>query len=279
MMRYARLGKWFPLLLLLPLVLAIAPHQARALAVDIELMLLIDVSASIDDETEYPLQMQGYRDAFNDPRVLSAIQGGELGRIAVRADFWSSANQYETAVDWTMISDASSASAFATEIGEARRPFRGITAPGNAIVKSLFAFMNEFTSDRQVIDISGDGTQNDGFGSDAAVRYALLFGIDTINALAIEGDRLARSDGAADSPTQTIGEWYDSHLKAGDDAFVMQVSSFEDFGDAVVDKIILEVAGPTVVPLPGAIWLFGCGLIALMGLTRRPRNQIPRSPP
>ena len=118
-MRYAWLGRMFPLLL--PLVFVITPHEARAVAVDVELMLLIDVSGSIDDETEYPLQMQGYMDAFNDPRVLAAIQGGELGRIAVRADFWSSAHQYETAVDWTLISDASSASAFASPSGTTAR--------------------------------------------------------------------------------------------------------------------------------------------------------------
>lgn len=263
-MRYAWLGKMFPLLL--PLVFVIAPHEARAIAVDVELMLLIDVSGSIDDETEYPLQMQGYMDAFNDPRVLAAIQGGELGRIAVRADFWSSANQYETAVDWTLISDASSASAFASAIGGARRPFRGLTAPGQAIIRSMFAFMNEFESERQVIDISGDGSQNDGLSADTAVNFALAFGIDTINALAIEGDKLALSDGSADYPTQTIGEWYEAHLQAGDSAFVMQVSSFEDFGDAIAEKLMKEIA---VVPLPGAVWLFGCGLIALVGFARR----------
>jgi hypothetical protein len=58
--------------LLLPLVFVIAPHDARAVAVDVELMLLIDVSGSINDETEYPLQMRGYMDAFNDARVLAA---------------------------------------------------------------------------------------------------------------------------------------------------------------------------------------------------------------
>ncbi len=263
-MKYAWLGKVVPLLL--PLVCVIAPREARAVAVDVELMLLIDVSGSINDETEYPLQMQGYRDAFNDPRVLAAIQGGELGRIAVRADFWSSADQYETAVDWTVISDASSASAFASEIGGARRPFRGLTAPGQAIVRSMFAFMNEFESARQVIDISGDGSQNDGLNADTAVNFALAFGIDTINALAIEGDKLALSDGSADDPTQTIGEWYEAHLRAGDNPFVMEVSSFEDFGDAIAEKLMKEIA---VVPLPGAVWLFGCGLLALMGFARR----------
>ncbi len=263
-MRYAWLGKLFPLLA--PLALVIVPQQARAIAVDVELMLLIDVSGSINDQTEFPLQMQGYRDAFNDPRVLAAIQGGKLGRIAVRADFWSSADQYATAVDWTLISDASSAGAFASELGDARRPFRGLTAPGQAIIRSMFAFTNEYESERQVIDISGDGAQNDGIHADTAVTYALAFGIDTINALAIEGDKLALSDGSADYPTQTVGEWYEAHLKAGDNPFVMQVSSFEDFGDAIAEKIMREIA---VVPLPGAIWLFGCGLVALLGFARR----------
>lgn len=263
-MRYAWLGKMLPLLL--PLVFVMAPHEARAVAVDVELILLIDVSGSINDETEYPLQMQGYMDAFNDPRVLSAIQGGELGRIAVRADFWSSADQYETAVDWTLISDASSAGAFASAIGGARRPFRGLTAPGQAIIQAMFAFTNEFESTRQIIDISGDGAQNDGLNADTAVQFALSFGIDTINALAIEGGKLAMSDGSADFPTQTVGEWYEAHLKAGDDPFVIQVSSFEDFGDAIAEKITREIA---VVPLPGAIWLLGCGLFALVGFARR----------
>ncbi len=263
-MRYAWLGRMFPLLL--PLVFVIAPHEARALAVDVELMLLIDVSGSINDETEYPLQMQGYRDAFNDPRVLSAIQGGELGRIAVRADFWSSADQFETAVDWMVISDASSASAFATAIGESRRPFRGYTAPGQAIIQGMFNFTNEFESARQVMDISGDGAQNDGLHADTAVNFALAFGVDTINALAIEGHKPASIDGSSDYPGQTIGEWYEAHLKAGDDAFVMQVESFEDFGDAITHKIQREIA---VVPLPGAIWLFGFGVLALVRFVRR----------
>lgn len=263
-MRYAWLGKMFPLLL--PLVFVIAPHEARALAVDVELMLLIDVSGSINDSTEYPLQMQGYRDAFNDPGVLSAIQGGEQGRIAVKAVFWSSADQYETAVDWMVVSDASSASAFATAIGGAGRPFRGLTAPGQAIIRAMFAFDNEFESDRQVMDISGDGTQNDGLHADTAVAFALSYGVDTINALAIEGGKLALTDGSTDYPTQTIGEWYEAHLKAGDDAFVMQVSTFEDFGDAITEKIHREIA---VLPLPGAIWMFGFGVLVLLGYARR----------
>lgn len=263
-MRYAWLGKVFPLLL--PLVFVITPHEARALAVDVELMLLIDVSGSINDQTEYPLQMQGYRDAFNDPRVLSAIQSGETGRIAVRADFWSSDDQFETAVDWMVISDAASAGAFAEAIGGAPRPFRGLTAPGQAIVRAMFNFDNEFESDRQVMDISGDGAQNDGLHADTAVAFALAYGVDTINALAIEGDKLASTDGSADYPTQTIGEWYEAHLKAGDDAFVMQVSSFEDFGDAITDKIEREIA---VVPLPGAFWLFGFGVLVIFRMARR----------
>jgi len=263
-MRFAWLGKMFPLLL--PLVFVIAPHEARALAVDVELMLLIDVSGSINDETEYPLQMQGYRDAFNDPRVLSAIHNGELGRIAVRADFWSSDHQFETAVDWMVISDAASASAFADAIGNADRPFRGLTAPGQAIIRGMFNFVNEFESARQVMDISGDGAQNDGLHADTAVDFALAFGVDTINALAIEGDKLASTDGSSDFPGQTVGEWYDTHLKAGDDAFVMQVSSFEDFGDAIAEKVQREIA---VLPLPGAIWLFGLGILTVLGFVRR----------
>lgn len=263
-MKYAWLGRVFPVLL--PLVFVITPHEARALAVDVELMLLIDVSSSINDSTEYPLQMQGYRDAFNDPRVLSAIQGGELGRIAVRADFWSTDDQFETAVDWMVIDDAAGAAAFAAAIGNADRPFGGLTAPGHAIIQGMFNFDNEFESNRQVIDISSDGAQNDGVHVDTAVAFALSYGVDTINALAIEGDKLAMIDGSADYPGQTVGDWYDEHLKAGDDAFVMQVSSFEDFGDAITEKIEREIA---VVPLPGAIWLFGFGLLAMLRFVRR----------
>jgi len=141
--------------------------------VDLELQLLMDVSGSVDD-SEFLLQRTGYSNAFRDASTLSQILGCGDGAIAVQLIYWSGSTQQQVAVDWTIISDAASATAFANAIDAAARPFAGLTAPGSAInFGAPLLFSNAITSDRQVIDVSGDGAENSGDDTSDARDAAL----------------------------------------------------------------------------------------------------------
>ena len=106
--------------LALALLLSVAlPTAAKAQqtsgAVDLELVLAVDASGSIDED-ELLLQRKGYADAFVHARVLSAIRSGYHRRIAVMFLEWAATGCERVVVDWTPISDAASAQAFAQAV-------------------------------------------------------------------------------------------------------------------------------------------------------------------
>src|SRR3954454_14029996 len=144
------------------LVLLAPAARARAqVAVDLELVLAIDISRSIDDE-EARLQREGYMAAFTNPRVIEAIQGGTLGAIAVSYVEWASYEYQRTVIPWTLVRDGESAAAFAEKIGELPRLSMSWTSISGAIDHSVRLFGQGFRGTRQVIDISGDGVNNNG---------------------------------------------------------------------------------------------------------------------
>ena len=131
------------------------------------------------------------------------------------------------------ITDAASIATFADEIAAAhRRLYGGGTSISGAIdyAASLFA-RSLFTGGRRVIDISGDGANNRGRPAEAARDEAIKAGI-VINGLPIlelEPD---------------LEEFYRRNVIGGPNAFVIPVARFEEFGDAVLKKLILEIAEP-----------------------------------
>ena len=99
---------------------------ARADDVDVALVLVTDVSRSIDD-SEYKLEKDGYASAFTSRRVLEAIQGGPVGKIAVSYVEFASSFEVRTVLDWTVIRDRASAQAFVDRLAAAPRSFWGRT--------------------------------------------------------------------------------------------------------------------------------------------------------
>ena len=90
---------------------AASPVAADPIKVDLELVLAVNISRGVD-ENEAWLQRQGYIRALTDPRLIDAVQGGRLGKIAVTYVQWAGRGQTRQAVAWWVIGDAKAATDF-----------------------------------------------------------------------------------------------------------------------------------------------------------------------
>lgn len=207
---------------------------AQATNVDVELVLAADASGSIDDG-EHALQRMGYAQALRDPRVLNAIRGGAEQAIAVTYVEWTGRGLQATIVPWTVINDRESAERVAQQLlAMPRLLYGGGTAVGEAVLYAATLFDNNgIESDRQVIDVSGDGPTNQGRPSALARDIAAQKGI-TVNGLPI----------LTDYPG--LDSFFEQHVIGGPGAFMVPAAGFHDFANAVLHKLIREVAGIAV---------------------------------
>jgi hypothetical protein len=226
-------------LLAIPTVAAAQSGTApgKTVPVDVELVLAVDVSRSIDAD-EFELQRQGYARAIVNPAVLSAIQTGSIGAIAVTYVEWSGADQQRTVVDWALIRDQASAQDFSAAILAAPRSFAAYTSISGAIDYAVRLFENNrYEGARQVIDISGDGSNNSGrpvwLARDAAIEGGI-----TINGLTIINDR----PNPFSRPEPKLDDYYRENVVGGTGAFVVIAEDFASFSSAILSKLIKEVA-------------------------------------
>jgi hypothetical protein len=221
------------------------PHAARAngVPVDLELILAVDVSGSVD-EVEAQLQREGYIKALTDSRVLNAIRSGENRRIGVAYIEWAGETFQRTIVDWTIIEDEASANAVVNRI--AASPYMAIrwTSISAAIDYSMALFKTSpFESQRRVIDISGDGKNNNGRDVASARDAAVAAGV-TINGLPILNSREGALGSARGFPSDPdLDLYYQNFVIGGPGAFMVPAESFDTFSNAVQSKLIREFAG------------------------------------
>ncbi|MBS0526875.1 MAG: DUF1194 domain-containing protein [Proteobacteria bacterium] len=206
--------------------------------IDLALALGIDISGSIDPE-EAKLQRQGYVMAFRDPVIVKAILGGPNGRIAVAYYEWSDSWMQKLLIDWTLLDSEQAIAAFVARLDEAPISIARRTSISGAIRYAIPLFgRSPYEPTRKVLDISGDGSNNDG-GLVTDMRYEALKEKIVINGLPIMNDR----PNPFGFPNEADLDRYYLHcVTGGPRSFVEVARSFEDFPRAVRKKLLQEVA-------------------------------------
>jgi hypothetical protein len=220
---------------------ALFPSAARAIDVDLLLVLAADVSRSID-AAKFQLQRDGYAAAVADPRVLETIRAGRNGRIGLTFMEWSGIGAQRVVIDWMLISDAASAKDFGDRLLESPRSFADRTSISGAIEFAMAQLGRApFAARRQAIDVSGDGTNNSGRDVAELRDQAVAKGI-TINGLAILSETPLPWNPEHTNPPGGLDHYYRTNVIGGPGAFVMVAKNFDSFGEAIISKLVAEVA-------------------------------------
>ncbi|HEV2625484.1 MAG TPA: DUF1194 domain-containing protein [Xanthobacteraceae bacterium] len=218
-----------------------APLAGRAADVDLLLVLAADVSRSID-AAKFQLQRDGYTAAVSDSRVLDTIRAGRTGRIGLTFIEWSGVSAQRVVVDWMAIGDAASAKEFGDRLLESPRSFADRTSISGAIEFAMAQLARApFSGPRQTIDISGDGTNNSGRDVAELRDQAVAKGI-TVNGLAILSETPLPWNPEHTNPPGGLQHYYRNTVIGGPGAFVMVAKNFDSFGEAIISKLVAEVA-------------------------------------
>ena len=228
-----------PLACLFALLLLTIPAVAQdKKEIDLALALAIDISGSIDPD-EAHLQRQGYVDAFRDPVIVKAILGGPNGRIAVAYYEWSDSWMQKLLIDWTLLDSEQAIAAFAQQLADSPISIARRTSISGAIRYAIPLFgRSPFEPTRKVLDISGDGSNNDG-GLVTDMRFEALKERISINGLPIMNGRPNPFGFPAEDD---LDAYYLHCVTGGPRSFVEVARSFEDFPRAVRKKLLQEVA-------------------------------------
>jgi hypothetical protein len=211
--------------------------------VGVELVLAVDVSRSMDPR-ELTIERRGYVQAFRSPEVQDAIVSGGWGRVAITYVEWGGTRSQVVLIPWTLIDSRAAAESFAARIEAEPLTSLSRTSISSVIDFSVRLFEgNGYRGLRRVIDISGDGPNNDG-GPVTAARDAA-----TARRITINGLPLMTNTGEVTTPFGNWGnidhlDWYYTDcVIGGPGAFSLPVTSWDAFASAVRRKLVLELAG------------------------------------
>ncbi|MDO8877772.1 MAG: DUF1194 domain-containing protein [Pseudolabrys sp.] len=223
---------------------AFTPPARAAEKVDLLLVLAADVSRSVNG-VKFKLQREGYAAAIADGRVIDAIRSGRNQRIAVMFMEWSGYGNQKVVIDWTVIDGPKAAQGFADLLLESPRVFADRTSISGGIDAAIAQFARApFFAERQTIDVSGDGTNNSGRDVAQSRDEALRLGI-TINGLVILSDTPLPWNPEHTNPPGGLAKYYRDNVTGGPGSFVIEAKDFNSFGEAIVKKMIAEIADAT----------------------------------
>ena len=215
-------------------------QKQAAPSVDIELILAVDVSYSMDMD-ELAIQREGYAQAIVSKEFLQALKNLPNGKISVTYFEWAASSDQKIIIPWRLIDGPETADAVADEILKTpiRRASR--TSISGAINFALPLFDEDpYHGLRRVIDISGDGPNNNGGPVTVARDAALEKGI-VINGLPI----MVKEPSYSTMDIDNLDFYYEDCVIGGPGSFVVSIKDREKFKEAIRSKLLLEVAGRT----------------------------------
>jgi hypothetical protein len=217
---------------------ALAPLAAKASEkVGMQLILAADVSGSVNP-SRYRIQQDGYLEALGDPRVMDVIRELDPPVLAITFVAWS--RDQEVMVPWTRVEDARSMDSFRTRLKNVQRPRIGInTFISQALLFCDAQFDRDFTGGRKVIDVSGDGDDNQGISGLRQVRDALVAKGVVINGLPI----IVKPPDYVfpPQPPEGLDVYYRRHVVGGEGHVVIESIGFDNFKQAILQKLLLEI--------------------------------------
>jgi hypothetical protein len=216
---------------------ALAAHAAAQENVGMQLILAADVSGSVN-ATRYRTQQDGYLEALGDPRVLDVIAGLEPPVLAVTFVAWS--RDQQVMVPWMRVHDAQSMDLFRNRLRNVQRPQIGVnTLISRALLFCGGQFDQEFTGGRKVIDVSGDGDDNEGVFGLHRIRDVLVAKGVVINGLPI----IVKPPEYIfpPQPREGLDVYYRNHLVGGEGHVTIESIGFDNFKQAILQKLLLEI--------------------------------------
>jgi len=217
-----------------------ADSNDKTPSVDVELILAVDVSYSMDMD-ELAVQREGYAQAIVSKEFLQALKSGPNGKVAITYFEWAATGDQKIIIPWRVIDGPESADAVSNEIMKTpvRRASR--TSISGAINFAMPLFdENPYRGLRRVIDISGDGPNNNGPPVTGARDAALAKGI-TINGLPI----MVKEPSYSTMDIDNLDFYYEDCVIGGPGSFVVSIKDRDKFKEAIRTKLLMEVAGRT----------------------------------
>ncbi len=218
----------------------IADTKDNVSSVDVELVIAVDVSGSMDTD-ELTVQREGYAQAIVSKDFIQALKSGPNSKVALTYFEWSASGDQKIIVPWRVIEGPETADAVAAEIMKAPVRQGSRTSISGAINFALSLYEeNPYRGLRRVIDISGDGPNNEGAPVTGARDAALEKGI-TINGLPI----MVKKPSYSTMDIDNLDLYYEDCVIGGPGAFVATIKDPEKFRETIRTKLVLEVAGLT----------------------------------
>jgi len=236
---------------------------ANSVEVDVELVMAVDISYSMDMD-ELALQREGYAQAVASQEFLNALKQGTHGKVALTLVEWAGIADQRVVVPWRLVEGAASAQAVSEEMARApvRRAFR--TSISGALMFSATLFENNgYRGIRRVIDVSGDGTNNQGPIVTQVRDDVLAKGI-VINGLPI----MLKEPQPNSIDIKDLDIYYEDCVIGGPGAFVVPIRERDKFRDAIRTKLVLDIAkydgAPRVIPAAASAPRISCTIGEVM---------------
>ncbi len=226
--------------ILLLIIMATAPASA---ACRHALVLALDISGSVDP-TEYRLQLSGVANALLAPDVQELILSEPEAPITLSIFEWSSDLHQKMILNWTELKSRETLINIASVLANHRKDRATLkTAIGSALKFSKSILDQKKHCWRRTIDLSGDGSNNDG-KTPQETYMAIDFDNIVVNGLVVSLDKDTQNP--IFNKQKELQGYFDTEVIHGFGSFSMLALGYEDYKRAMSEKLLKELSAPII---------------------------------